>query len=540
MNMSRIIVAFIISLSIHTGCTSVRDEQAQKENQMDKKPQVDNDITYEIFVQSFADSDGDGIGDIPGMTAKLGYLSDLGVEAIWLMPIHESPSYHKYDVVDYKSIHPDYGTLDDFRSFLKEAHRRGIKVVIDFIINHSSDKHPWFLESRKGKDNPYRDYYIWNEEQAIKDEIAKSELSHDSGNITQWHRVDGNEELYYGFFTGQMPDLNYDNPKVFEEIVEIGHFWLEDIGVDGLRMDAAKHIFRDHRAADNHKFWVKFKKAMQSIKPDVYIVGEVWADAKTTAPFAKGLPSLFNFDLAFSISQTLKSGVVSSSSVSGHSHVVSEDSSFVKTLIQNQQLFKNTNPEYVDAIFLSNHDQNRIASVLANRKNKIKQAAAILLTLPGKPFIYYGEELGMLGMKPDPNIREPFLWDVADKDTQRAKWITPEFSTDSTVVPVATQTEKPNSTYNIYRALIKARKESKALSDGDLQVVSVKNKSVLAYTRTLADQTVLVLHNVGKEKVVLDLPEFADFRTVLFKTRATKGKEGKMVLSANGSIVLTD
>lgn len=539
MNMPRIIVAFVISLSIHAGCTGVREERVQKENQMEQDKQGDNAITYEIFVQSFADSNSDGIGDIPGMTAKLDYLSDLGIEAIWLMPIHESPSYHKYDVVDYKSIHPDYGALDDFRVFLKEAHDRGIKVIIDFIINHSSDKHPWFLESSKGKDNPYRDYYIWQKEDVIKDEIAKSELSHDSGNITQWHRAGGNEELYYGFFTGQMPDLNYDNPKVFEEIVEIGRFWLEDIGVDGLRMDAAKHIFRDHRAADNHRFWVQFKEAMQAIKPDVYIVGEVWADAKTTNPFSKGLPSLFNFDLAFSISQTLKSGVVSSSSVSGHSHVVSEDSSFVKTLIQNQQLFKNTNPEYVDAIFLSNHDQNRIASVLDNRKNKIKQAAAILLTLPGKPFIYYGEELGMLGMKPDPNIREPFLWDVDEADIQRAGWIAPKFSSDTTVVSVAGQAKKANSIYNTYKALIKARKESIALSDGDLKVVQVSDKNVLAYTRTSAGQSVLVLHNVGKEKVVLELPEFAGFRTVVFKNRAVKGKEGEVELSANGSIVLT-
>ncbi|MFT7162007.1 MAG: alpha-amylase, partial [Bacteroidia bacterium] len=352
------------------------------------------EITYEIFVQSFADSNGDGIGDIPGMTSKLDYLSDLGIEAIWLMPISESPSYHKYDVVDYKSIHPDYGTLDDFKTFLHEAQVRGIKVVIDFIINHTSDQHNWFLESKKGNNNPYRDFYIWEKEDVIKDEIAKRELSLDSGNITQWHRSEGNEELYYGFFTGAMPDLNYDNPKVFKEIVEIGRFWLEDIGVDGLRMDAAKHIFRDHRAKDTHAFWVKFKGAMQAIKPDVYIVGEVWADTKTTTPFAKGLPSLFNFDLAFNIEQTINSGVVFSSSILEHSHMVSEDSTFVKTLIQNQQIFKKTNPEYVDATFLSNHDQNRIASVFENKKNKIKQAAAILLTLPGRPFIYYGEELG--------------------------------------------------------------------------------------------------------------------------------------------------
>ncbi|MFT7037259.1 MAG: alpha-amylase [Cyclobacteriaceae bacterium] len=497
------------------------------------------EITYEIFVQSFADSNGDGIGDIPGMTSKLDYLSDLGIEAIWLMPISESPSYHKYDVVDYKSIHPDYGTLDDFKTFLHEAQVRGIKVVIDFIINHTSDQHNWFLESKKGNNNPYRDFYIWEKEDVIKDEIAKRELSLDSGNITQWHRSEGNEELYYGFFTGAMPDLNYDNPKLCKEIVEIGRFWLEDIGVDGLRMDAAKHIFRDHRAKDTHAFWVKFKGAMQAIKPDVYIVGEVWADTKTTTPFAKGLPSLFNFDLAFNIEQTINSGVVFSSSILEHSHMVSEDSTFVKTLIQNQQIFKKTNPEYVDATFLSNHDQNRIASVFDNKKNKIKQAAAILLTLPGRPFIYYGEELGMLGVKPDENIREPFLWKEKESDVSRTKWMVPSYTADSTVLNASVQRSKSNSILNTYKSLIKIRKESSALSKGNLAAIDFKNTSVLGYTRMSKDQSVLVLHNVGKQKVSVALPQtFVGCSNVLFKMRAKKTKNGGIELSANGSIIL--
>lgn len=499
------------------------------------------EITYEIFVQSFADSNGDGIGDIPGMTSKLDYLSDLGIEAIWLMPISKSPSYHKYDVVDYKSIHPDYGTLDDFKTFLHKAHTRGIKVIIDFIINHTSDQHNWFLESKKGDKNPYRDYYIWEKEGVIKDEIAKRETSHDSDNITQWHKLEGNEELYYGFFYGGMPDLNYDNPKVFDEIVEIGRFWLEEIGVDGLRMDAAKHIFREHRAIDNHAFWVKFKGAMKAIKPDVYIVGEVWADAKTTAPFSKGLPSLFNFDLAFSIEHIINSGVVSSSSTSEYSHVVSEDSTFINTLIQNQQIFKKANSEYVDATFLSNHDQNRVASVLNNKKNKIKQAAAILLTLPGRPFIYYGEELGMLGVKPDENIREPFLWNDKESDNSRANWMVPSHTADSTVLNASVQASKANSILNTYKSLIKTRKESLALSKGNLTAIDFKNKSILAYGRMSKDQSVLVLHNVGKEKVSLDLPNiYVGHSNLLFKMRSKMTKEGRIELSANGSIVLAN
>ncbi|MFY0652582.1 MAG: alpha-amylase [Cyclobacteriaceae bacterium] len=501
----------------------------------------ENRITYEIFVQSFADSNGDGIGDIPGMTGKLDYLQDLGIEAIWLMPIHESPSYHKYDVVDYKSIHPDYGTLDDFKVFLNEAHNRGIKVVIDFIINHTSNHHAWFLESSKGEENPYRDYYVWAKEEEVKEDIAKRQTSLDSDNIRQWHQSEGNEELYYGFFTGAMPDLNYDNPKVFDEIVEAGRFWLEDIGVDGLRMDAAKHIFRDHRAIDNHKFWVKFKKAMQSINPDVYIVGEVWADAKTVAPFSKGLQSLFNFDLAFSIEQTVKSGVVSSSSVSGHTHVVSEDSSFIKTLIQNQGLVRKTNPDFTDAIFLSNHDQNRVASVLDNKKNKIKQAVAILMTLPGRPYLYYGEELGMLGMKPDENIREPFLWDEKQKDRSRTSWLVPRYTADSTVASVEVQKSRTTSILNTYKKLIEVRKNSSALYAGDLIDLDILSKQIIGYTRPSVNQTVVVLHNISGQKVMFQMPvEYSSFNKILYKNRANLSNNGTVELSSNGSIILQE
>ncbi len=177
-------------------------------------------ITYEIFVQSFCDSNGDGIGDINGMTSKLGYLDSLGVEAVWLMPIHPSPSYHKYDVVDYRDVHPDYGTIDDFRTFVKEAHARSIKIVIDLVVNHSSSENLWFVEASKGPDNPYRDYYVWAEEAEIKDEIEKKETRLDSDNITQWHQAAGNNELYYAYFIAGMPDLNFDNPKVKEEIFE--------------------------------------------------------------------------------------------------------------------------------------------------------------------------------------------------------------------------------------------------------------------------------------------------------------------------------
>ena len=221
----------------------------EKAMKIEPKSDFPNAVAYEIFIQSFADSNGDGIGDFQGATAKLDYLAELGIQAVWLMPIMESPSYHKYDVTNYKSIHPDYGTLEDFEVFVQEAHKRGIKVIIDMIINHTGSDHPWFQEAKKGKDNPYRAYYVWADKDSIADQIAKKEIAQDSDNLQQWHAVDGqtSEEHYYGYFYGGMPDLNFDSKKVREEIVEIGRFWLEEMDVDGFRLDAAKHIFPDDR-----------------------------------------------------------------------------------------------------------------------------------------------------------------------------------------------------------------------------------------------------------------------------------------------------
>src|SRR5690349_4187907 len=215
-------------------------------------------VNYEVFVQSFADSNGDGKGDFNGLTAKLDYLKDLGVGGIWMMPIMPSPTYHKYDVTDYKAVHPDYGTKEDFQKLVDEAHKRGIRIIIDLILNHSGSDHPWFKSAIKGKDSPYRDYYVWSRKDSVRSQIAKKATSFDSDNLTQWHAVNGDttQEHFYGFFWSGMPDLNFDNPKVKAEFVDIGNFWLTDMKVDGFRLDAARHIFPSDRAEDNHAFWV--------------------------------------------------------------------------------------------------------------------------------------------------------------------------------------------------------------------------------------------------------------------------------------------
>lgn len=506
-------------LLVFARCAAPAESEAEKSSSTNPTAWP-HGVTYEIFVQSFYDSNGDGIGDINGMTSKLGYLDSLGVEAVWLMPIHPSPSYHKYDVVDYRDVHPDYGTLDDFRRFVKEAHARGIKIVIDLVVNHSSSENSWFTEASKGPDNPYRDYYVWANEAEIKDEIEKKETRLDSDNITQWHQAPGNKELYYAYFIAGMPDLNFDNPKVKEEIFDIGRFWLEDVGIDGFRLDAARHIFPDDRPTDNHAWWVEFRAEMEAVKPDVYLVGEVWADAETVAPYMKGLHALFNFDLGYAITNTVQQGV---------------DSGLVQTHKNIIDFYRSVNPEFIDAIFLTNHDQNRILSELGGDIEKGKVAASLLMTLPGAPYIYYGEEIGMLGQKPDPNIREPFLW--SRNDPGIPTWITPEYTTPETVTPLDEQKDDPNSMYNHYRRLIAFRGSSPVLTFGNIDTTGYDVPGLSAFYRSYEGDTLLVLHNLTDQP--LSVPNNLNFTQEMFATQAGgQFSETKITLPAYGSYAL--
>ncbi len=490
----------IVCIPFLLNCTTSQTESGTALEAEDYWP---NAVFYEIFVQAFYDSDGDGIGDINGMTAKLDYLKDLGIHGIWLMPISPSPSYHKYDVTDYKDIHPDYGTLDDFKKFIKEAHARDIKVIVDLVVNHSSSDHPWFKAAVADKNSPYRDYYVWANRDSVADEIAKKEITLDSDNINQWHDAAGNDEVYYGFFIAGMPDLNYDNPKVRQEIFDIGKFWLNEVGIDGFRLDAARHIFPDERAADNHAWWIQFRQEMMKAKPDVFLVGEVWADAETVAPYMAGLNALFNFDLGYAITKTVQQ---------------ENDSSLIQRLKEIRDFYQSVNPEFIDATFLTNHDQNRIMSVLDDNENKERMAAALLLTLPGAPFIYYGEEIGMEGMKPDEHIREPFVWEPGDAKGE-ARWIEPTYSTEEKVVPASVQIKEEQSLLNFYKTLIHTRDASPILSLGQLDTTGLNSPGLSSFYRIYQSDTLLVIHNLSNEPISFDRSEAINrFPEVYFTT----------------------
>jgi alpha-amylase len=486
-------------------------------------------VCYEIFVRSFCDSNGDGIGDLNGIASKLDYLHDLGVEALWLTPIHPSSTYHKYDVQDYTAIDPEYGTLDDFRRLLDGVHRRGMKLYMDLVVNHTSVHHPWFEQARLDANSPYRNYYWWMTQDRIDAlGVAQREQTADAHEINPWHANAGDPERYYAMFWKGMPDLNYDSEDLRKAVYDIVRYWLADIGVDGFRLDAARHIYPPWLREKNIEFWEEFGQVVRQANPDAYTVGEVWAKAEEVAPYFKGLKANFHFDLSFAIQRIIATG---------------KDAGLLDTIMHDYGLFGTHNPDFVDATMLTNHDQVRIGSLADGNIDKMKLAAAMLLTLPGQPYLYYGEEIGMLGRKPDERIREPFLWTDQRDDPDRPRWLKPLYSRRSAVRAVSVQVPDPASLLNHYKRLITLRKQHPALAQivrPNLRPAHDGEHKIVAYYRTHSTEPVLVIHNIsGRTKLVELREEERAFTHILFQTQGTPILSGsRLRLRAYGSVVL--
>jgi len=482
-------------------------------------------VWYEIFVRSFSDSDGDGIGDLQGVIGKLDYLQDLGIKGIWLMPINPSPSYHGYDVTDYYAVNPDYGTLDDFRQLLDEAHDRGIRVIMDLVVNHTSSEHPSFIDAASGKDSAYRDWYTWAEDKGLDTQALGP------WGQTVWHASGGSN--YLGVFWGGMPDLNFDNPDVRKEMIEIGKFWLE-LGADGFRLDAAKHIYEDFGTSTgdpntweaNKRWWQEFRAGLEASYPDVYLVGEVWDSLTIVGPFLdRALHSGFNFDLSKSLLDSAKKEM---------------DAPIGSILNKTHRYYsEQSHGEFVDAPFLANHDTNRVMSELGGNVDRAKMAAALLLTMPGNPFLYYGEEIGMEGVKPDERIREPMIWAADRKSDGQTSW--QPASSNANTVSVAEQLSDPDSLLNHYKRLIGWRNEEPLLGDGGIAAFDVEEDGVIAYARIGGDAKLLVVHNLTADRLSIDLhlDGTVPFTEVRFGSKDGIGlQEGRLELPPYSTAVL--
>jgi len=473
---------------------------------------------YEIFLRSFADSDGDGIGDLNGLTGKLDCLSRLGATGIWLMPCFPSPSYHGYDVSDYYSIHPDYGTMEDFETFLREADGRGISVILDLVVNHTSSEHPWFKASRD-PDSPYRNWYRWSDDGEDVN-LNATAMGHRTWNETE-------SGYYAGLFSDQMPDLNLDDLDLRQEIKNIAKFWMEK-GVAGFRLDAAMHIYSFAEmgpkagppSALNLAWWGEFADYCRSINPDCYLVGEVWDNPGTRAQYAAVLGSVFHFDMGETLAHTI---VVGSN----------KGNAFAKSMKMEYDRLADANPDAINAIFLSNHDQTRICTALRNDLDNLKMAASVYLTMQGVPFVYYGEELGMMGGKPDENIRTPFLW--GEDDPAFCTWLGSVYN--QKVARFTEQDADPGSLLFHYRRLMTLRAVTPALFAGILDVLEQPNDAVMSYSMTAPEQAVWVLHNLSTEPQNVWLDSFG---VVLFVTYdgGFAMHDGLMVLSPKCSAVI--
>jgi glycosidase len=442
-------------------------------------------VCYEIFVRSYYDGDGDGIGDLSGLIAKLDHVNDgdpsterdLGADCIWLMPVAESPSYHGYDVSDYYRVEPDYGTNEDFRRLVAEAHRRGIRVLVDMVLNHASSEHPYFQEALRDPRSPYRDWFRFSP--------TKPEEKGPWGQEV-WHRSPVRDEYYYGVFWSGMPDLNYATPAVREEAARVARYWLEEMGVDGFRLDAVPYLVEeDGRLAHTrgtHEVLREYARALRAARPGAFTVGEVWDSVGEMLPY---YPDQLDAYFAFEVSDAILRAVTSGSA---------------KGLLAPVLRLQDTVPADRWAPFLRNHDQTRTLTALGGSLPRARLAATLLLTLPGLPFVYYGEEIGMTGDKPDERIRTPMQWTAGAHAgfTRGTPW--EALQPDSATANVAREDSDPRSLLNLYRRLIHLRTGNPALAAGRLLPLATDRDAAVAYLRRDGARAVLVLANLGEAR----------------------------------------
>ncbi|MCX6053663.1 MAG: alpha-glucosidase [Chloroflexi bacterium] len=482
-------------------------------------------VIYQIYPRSFADSNGDGIGDLPGITARLDYLADLGVDAIWLSPINPSPDIDfGYDVSDYKAVDEKYGTLADFDELVRKAHAVKIRVILDLVLNHTSDQHPWFLQSRSSKENPYRDWYLWRENPKGKDLPPNNWQSIFGGK--GWEFDSRTDQWYFHMFYKEQPDLNWRNESVRAEMMSVFRFWA-DRGVDGFRLDVFNEYFKDEQLRDNPRKWgirpfdqqhhlydadqpemdgvVREIRQILDEYPERYAVGETFMGGGDRAALYCQEGKLHGtFDFSFL-------------------HNPWKPDRFLKSILEwEAELTQSSWPTYV----LNNHDNPRSADRFHAPENdeRLKVAAGMLLTLRGTPFLYAGEEIGMRNISvsrgeiQDPlgkhywpfnkgrdNCRSPMQWDTTVNAgfSRATPWL--KLHPRSRERNVSAQRSDPRSLFNFYKALLHIRREYPALRKGMFLPLTYHPRLVLGYLRQNADQTILVALNFGNRKVKLAL-----------------------------------
>lgn len=501
-----LLMAFVLTVTGICGC-GLEEKKAGDFAHIDK---VDDEYRnyYEIFVGSFYDSNRDGTGDLRGIMEKLDYIEEMGFNGIWLTPIMPSPSYHKYDVTDYYDIDPGFGTLADYQALLEACHERKITLIIDMVFNHTSSEHPWFLEAceylkgLKAGENPdaeacpYVEYYHFARE-------GQQEVN--------WHRIDGSDWYYEGVFWEGMPDLALENEAVREEIEKIADFWLE-LGTDGFRLDAAKEYFTGY-AEKNTEVLSWFTDYVKGKNPGAYLVAEVWeGQAAIQEYYRSRIDSLFNFPAA------AQDGAIVRTAKKRNS-----PAEFFEWVIRHRSADLEANPSYIDAPFISNHDTTRISAQCVNDEKAMKFAAGLLFMLPGSPFVYYGEEIGMKsqGTK-DENKRLPMYWSAADA-TGMPDPPAEADSVEQKFPALDEQLEDPLSIAGYYRAALRIRNLCPELARGEIEMAQGQ----------LPEGVAIVLRNWKEEKCAVVLSTSEGIAEIGLKEYGLDGYELKESLEVD-------
>lgn len=483
--------------------------------------------TYEIFPYSFCDSDGDGIGDLRGIISKLDYIQDLGFDQIWITPVHPSPTYHKYDVSDYYSIDPSFGTVADYEDLISECHSRGIRVIMDMVLNHTSTEHEWFraasdylreLPSDWAPDTSYCryfDYYNFTRE-SLKD----------------YSPVPGTNWYYESRFWSGMPDLNLDSSYVRDEIKDIVSFWLEK-GVDGFRLDAVTSYYTGQPEA-NRDFLRFFCDTCRSIKPDCYIVGEAWTDRNSISNlYTSGIDSLFNFPFSGpdGFIRDAAGGFISASA-------------FVQAMIYSDEAFRSANPSYTDAPFYTNHDIARSAGYYASDEGPVtKLSYAMSLLMSGNSFLYYGEEIGMKGSGKDENKRAPMYWSDDPSDPGLCNG-PPDMDEFAMKFPSLAEQKKDDlSLWNWFRQVIKVRNAFPSIPCGRTEESGLSTDTAAVFFRRCEGyDDVLIAMNLCEEEQQIEISSLGEFTLSAVLNTSEEDivlKDGTLTVPAFSIAVLT-
>lgn len=452
-------------------------------------------VYYQIFVGSFSDSNGDGLGDLRGIINRFDYLNDgdpnsgmsLGIEGIWLSPIFTSPTYHKYDCNDYYEIDPKFGTMEDLKELVDLCHARGVQIILDLVVNHTSTRHVWFQKFLTAHQNydesdPYYDFYTWG----TGSQPGRS-----------FHKLGNTSHFYEGNFSNEMPELNYDNPNVRQAMVDVAKFYL-DLGVDGFRFDAAKYIYYGE-AERNTDFWDWYMAQLRSIKPDVYSVAEVWDGDGVTIPYNSST-NCFNFTM----SQV--GGQIAQTAANGDPGVMAR---YIESYLQQIRALR---PDAMLCSFIANHDMDRTAGFLPISNGRAFVGANLNILTPGSPFIYYGEEIGLRGSRgganTDANRRLAMLW--GDGDTVKDP-IGADYDSAGRNGTVADQLPNGASLYNHYKKLIAIRQANPEIAYGEFKALELEGTRAGGFLSTWQGKTVCVLHNTSTDEAKIDLSQIPGF-----------------------------